>query len=65
MTSFEFVYGFQMKLETLSKEFEINERPDTDTILSYINLGQLKYLKAALRKMLNFLNKLQMMIWPI
>lgn len=43
MTSFEFVYGFQMKLETLSKEFEISERPDTDTILSYINLGQLKY----------------------
>ena len=44
MTVFEMIYFFQRKLETISDNFKIKERPDTDTILSYLNFAQEKYI---------------------
>jgi hypothetical protein len=46
MNVFEQIYEFNKLLETVSPEFKTTEKPDTDTIVTVLNIAQLRYLYA-------------------
>ena len=44
MTVEEMVVWFRTKLDIISSEFKLQERPDTATIISFLNIAQEKYI---------------------
>lgn len=45
MTTFEQVKQFEMMLQTTSEVYNDSDKPDTDTILLYLNIAQIRYVK--------------------
>ena len=46
MNIFEMVYEWEKLAQTVSTEFKTTEKPDTDTIVTVLNIAQLRYLYA-------------------